>query len=90
MKFKITLLISFLCRALLVSLLLELMMILSQRLLKSLKIIPTKYPQEKVHLHLDKPYYAIGDDIWFKAYIVDAKSAVPSTLSEITIRGIDQ
>lgn len=26
-------------------------------------------PQEKVYLHLDKPYYAIGDDIWFKAYV---------------------
>jgi hypothetical protein len=27
------------------------------------------HPQEKVYLQLDKPYYAIGDDIWFKAYI---------------------
>ena len=26
-------------------------------------------PQEKVYLHFDKPYYAAGDDIWFKAYI---------------------
>jgi hypothetical protein len=29
----------------------------------------TAHPQEKVYLQLDKPYYAIGDDIWFKAYI---------------------
>jgi hypothetical protein len=28
------------------------------------------HPIEKVHLHLDKPYYAAGDDIWFKAYVV--------------------
>jgi TonB-dependent SusC/RagA subfamily outer membrane receptor len=27
------------------------------------------HPQEKVYLQLDKPYHAIGDDIWFKAYI---------------------
>nr|WP_068891084.1 carboxypeptidase-like regulatory domain-containing protein [Pedobacter panaciterrae] len=27
-------------------------------------------PHEKVHLHLDKPYYAQGDTIWFKAYVV--------------------
>jgi hypothetical protein len=27
-------------------------------------------PQEKVYLHLDKPHYAIGDTIWFKAYTV--------------------
>lgn len=24
---------------------------------------------EKVYLHIDKPYYAIGDTIWFKAYV---------------------
>ncbi len=27
------------------------------------------YPAEKVHLHFDKPYYAVGDTIWFKAYV---------------------
>ncbi|RZM01341.1 MAG: TonB-dependent receptor, partial [Pedobacter sp.] len=26
-------------------------------------------PQEKVYLHTDKPYYALGDTIWFKAYV---------------------
>ena len=26
-------------------------------------------PVEKVYLQFDKPYYAVGDDIWFKAYI---------------------
>ncbi|WP_158825258.1 TonB-dependent receptor plug domain-containing protein [Mucilaginibacter lacusdianchii] len=26
-------------------------------------------PQEKVYLQFDKPYYAVGDNIWFKAYI---------------------
>lgn len=41
----------------------------------------TKNAQEKVYLHLDKPYYAIGDDIWFKAYTVNAKTGLPSTIS---------
>lgn len=27
------------------------------------------YPVEKVYLHFDKPYYAVGDTIWFKAYV---------------------
>jgi len=27
------------------------------------------YPIEKVHLHFDKPYYAVGDTIWFKTYL---------------------
>jgi hypothetical protein len=26
-------------------------------------------PPEKVYLQFDKPYYAVGDDIWFKAYV---------------------
>jgi hypothetical protein len=26
-------------------------------------------PQEKVYLQMDKPYYALGDTIWFKGYI---------------------
>jgi hypothetical protein len=29
------------------------------------------YPLEKVYLHFDKPYYAVGDTIWFKAYITN-------------------
>lgn len=29
-------------------------------------------PQEKLYLHLDKPYYAAGDSIWFKGYLVNA------------------
>ncbi|WP_448697725.1 carboxypeptidase regulatory-like domain-containing protein [Mucilaginibacter sp. AW1-3] len=27
-----------------------------------------EYPIEKVYLHMDKPYYSVGDTIWFKAY----------------------
>jgi hypothetical protein len=27
------------------------------------------YPVEKVYLQFDKPYYAVGDTIWFKAYV---------------------
>lgn len=30
-----------------------------------------KRPVEKVFLHFDKPYYATGEDIWFKGYLVD-------------------
>ncbi|MEJ5963872.1 TonB-dependent receptor plug domain-containing protein [Pedobacter immunditicola] len=42
-----------------------------------------KNQQEKVHLHLDKPYYAIGDDIWFKAYVVNTLDGRPSNTSNI-------
>ena len=28
--------------------------------------------QEKIYLHLNKPYYAVGDTIWIKGYLVNA------------------
>ncbi len=40
------------------------------------------YPVEKVYLHFDKPYYAVGDTIWFKAYVT-AGLHYPSPLSKI-------
>lgn len=52
-------------------------------LLKKLEEFTKKYPQEKIHLHLDKPYYAIGDDIWFNAYVVSANTGVPTNISNI-------
>ncbi len=30
-----------------------------------------KHPLEKLYLQLDKPYYAVGDTIWFKAYLLN-------------------
>lgn len=40
------------------------------------------YPIEKVYVHFDKPYYAVGDTIWFKAYVT-VDQHVPSTMSKI-------
>ncbi len=52
-------------------------------ILRQLEKYRDRYPQEKVHLHLDKPYYAIGDNIWFKAYLVDAATHELSSISRI-------
>jgi len=46
------------------------------------------YPVEKVYLHFDKPYYAVGDTIWFKAYVTAdsygvLKQRVPSAISNV-------
>ena len=41
------------------------------------------YSQEKVHIHMDKPYYAIGDTIWFKSYVVNSGRNQLSGLSKI-------
>jgi hypothetical protein len=32
----------------------------------------TKKPIEKLYLQFDKPYYAIGDTLWFKAYLLNS------------------
>ncbi|MFA6277061.1 MAG: hypothetical protein WC622_09950 [Pedobacter sp.] len=40
-------------------------------------------PQEKIHVHFDKPYYSIGDDIWLKAYVVNAEENKLSLLSKV-------
>jgi hypothetical protein len=40
------------------------------------------YPTEKVYLHFDKPYYAVGDTIWFKSYVT-IYDHQPSALSKI-------
>jgi hypothetical protein len=37
--------------------------------------------QEKVYLHMDKPYYALGDTIWFKGYVIIGSRHQLSALS---------
>ncbi|MBQ7420492.1 MAG: hypothetical protein IJV17_07150 [Prevotella sp.] len=34
-------------------------------------------PQEHIYLQTDKPYYAAGDTVWFRAHLLDAASNVP-------------
>ena len=40
------------------------------------------HPIEKVFLHFDKPYYALGDTLWVKAYVT-TDLHIPSPLSKI-------
>ncbi|MCU0356289.1 MAG: TonB-dependent receptor plug domain-containing protein [Cyclobacteriaceae bacterium] len=40
-----------------------------------------EFPQEKVYLHLDKPYYTSGEIIWLKAYLVAGSHHEPSPFS---------
>jgi hypothetical protein len=39
-------------------------------------------PVEKVYLHLDRTIYSIGDNIWFKAYLVDNSTLTLSDSSQ--------
>ncbi|MFY7909309.1 MAG: TonB-dependent receptor plug domain-containing protein [Emticicia sp.] len=40
-----------------------------------------EFPQEKAYLQLDKPYYTAGETVWFKAYLVEANTLLPDTIS---------
>src|SRR5450432_3772243 len=51
----------------------------AQRIDSLLNILDTKYPQEKIYLHLDKGYYNAGETIWFKAYL--AADNLPGAIS---------
>ena len=39
------------------------------------------YPQEKIYVQTDKPYYVSGEKIWFCAHVVDAAEHIPITVS---------
>lgn len=52
-----------------------------EELLASLEKQTYDYVQEKVYLHLDKPYYATGEDLWFKAYTLAGPNHTPTPLS---------
>ena len=54
--------------------------VLRDPLLSFFSSIQSRHP-EKLYLHLNQPYYGAGDTMWFKAYLTDAVSHRPDTLS---------
>ena len=53
------------------------------RIVKSLASFYGTTLPEKAYLHLDRPLYASGETIWFKAYLAAADSHRPDTLSKV-------
>jgi hypothetical protein len=45
-----------------------------------LRVLDSRYPQEKVYLHYDRNFYNPGETIWFKAYLFTAN--LPSGISK--------
>jgi TonB-dependent SusC/RagA subfamily outer membrane receptor len=56
-----------------------------------LKPFIAEHPIEKAYLHFDKPYYAAGDTIYFKAYVTNAlySSSILSSLLNVELIGPD-
>jgi len=50
-------------------------------ILNRYKGLQQKLPVEKAYLQTDKPYYTVGDTIWFKAYVFNADYLNASTRS---------
>jgi len=60
-------------------------------MLASLQKWADSIPQEKAYLQLDKPYYALGDTIWFKGYLTTGSRHQLSPISgAVYIDLIDQ
>lgn len=53
----------------------------TSELVKAMQELHQRKPAEKLYLHTDKPYYNIGDTLWFKAYLFDAASLTASKKS---------
>ncbi|MGY4384869.1 hypothetical protein ACVWYN_001903 [Pedobacter sp. UYP24] len=51
------------------------------KLVNALQKWTDSVPQEKVYLHMDKPYFALGDTIWFKAYVTTGSRHQLSAIS---------
>ncbi len=56
---------------------------LAERIIVKMDQMYKNNPQEKIFIHFDKPYYAAGENIWFKIYLVDAYDHLPMDISSI-------
>ena len=52
----------------------------SQRIDSTLQVYADSFQQERIYIHFDKPAYAPGETVWFKAYIM--AGIEPSDLSK--------
>lgn len=48
---------------------------------EKLDIFVGEQKQEKIYLHFDKPQYGAGENIWFKAYVTNASTHLPTDVS---------
>ncbi|HWZ35471.1 MAG TPA: carboxypeptidase regulatory-like domain-containing protein, partial [Mucilaginibacter sp.] len=53
----------------------------TNKMLTALQKWTDSIPQEKAYLHMDKPYYASGDTLWFKGYLTSGSRHQLSFLS---------
>lgn len=50
-------------------------------ILERLNRFNKEYTQQKAYLQFDKTVYSIGEDIWYKAYLISGSTHLPDTMS---------
>lgn len=50
----------------------------------------TDYPVEKIHIHFDKPYYAVADTVWFKVYVTENQNFLSGISKIVYVDVINQ
>ncbi len=53
----------------------------AKKIIETVDAYNSKFPSEQLFIHFDKPYYSVGDTIWFKAYLLHSASLDYSPLS---------
>ena len=53
------------------------------QIVEKLQTYVREFPQEKLYLHLYKPYYSNNEYLWFKAYLVHAFNPYLPPVSEV-------
>ncbi|WP_235296280.1 TonB-dependent receptor plug domain-containing protein [Portibacter marinus] len=54
-----------------------------ETMLENLDSLTILYPQTKIYVHTDKPYYSVGDHIWYAVYAINANDHQNLPLSEL-------
>jgi len=60
-----------------------------KKLIELVDSFNTRLPAEKLYLHFDKPYYAVGDTMWFKAYLFQAATHAGANSGLLYVELID-
>src|SRR5688572_21590139 len=54
-----------------------------QKLKAMLREYNATYPEDKVYLQFDKPFYKPGETIWFNAMVLNGNTHTPSSISDV-------
>lgn len=56
---------------------------LMSRYAENLEYLVNNYPHTKVFVHTDKPYYTVGEDLWFAVYAMNASDHQSNPVSNV-------